>query len=175
MRAPFIIYADFETLNIPVEGCACDPGKSCTRQIAKQTPCSYCYVVMRCDGVAKAPVLYCGENAVSHFPESLQAELIEINEVFRKPAGMIMTADDFQSFTNATDCHICGEVLNQDRVRDHCHVTGKYRGATHKACNLQLSISSDGEYYCRKTEKMKKNAQQRFRWSSTIYGAMTGT
>ena len=44
MRAPFIIYADCETLNIPVEGCACDPGKSCTRQIAKQTPCSYCYV-----------------------------------------------------------------------------------------------------------------------------------
>ena len=101
-------------------------------------------------------MLYRGENAVSHFLESLQAELIEINEVFRKPAGMIMTADDWKSFINATDCHICAEVLNHDKVRDHCHITSKCRGAAHKACNLQLRISSDGEYYCRKTEKMKK-------------------
>lgn len=156
MRAPFIIYADFEALNIPVEGRTCDPGKSCTRQIAKQTPCSYCYVIVRCDGVAKAPVLYRGENAVEHFLESLQAELIEINEVFREPAYMVMTVNDRKSFANATDCHICGEELGHDKVRDHCHITGKYRGAAHKACNLQLRISSDGEYYCRKTEKMKK-------------------
>ena len=79
MRAPFIIYADFEALNIPVEGCACAPGKSYTREIAKQTPCSYCYVVVRCDGVAKVPVLYRGENAVEHFLASLQVELLEIN------------------------------------------------------------------------------------------------
>jgi len=174
MRAPFIIYADFEALDILVEGCACDPRKSYTRQIAKQTPCSYCYVVVRCDGVAKAPALYRGENAVEHFLASLQVELVEINEVFRKPADMIMTANDFQSFANATDCHICGEELDHDKVRDHCHITGKYRGAAHKACNLRLRISSDGKYYCRKTKMMKKNAQQRFRWSSTIYEVMTG-
>ena len=53
MRAPYIIYADFEALNIPVEGCAGNPQKSYTRQIAKQVPCSYCYVVVRSDGEAK--------------------------------------------------------------------------------------------------------------------------
>jgi len=70
MQAPYIIYADFEALNIPVEGCADNPQK--TRQIAKQVPCSYCYVVFRSDGVVKAPVLYRGEDAVEHFLASLQ-------------------------------------------------------------------------------------------------------
>ena len=60
MRVPYIIYADFEALNIPIEGCADNPEKNYTRQIAKQVPCSYCYVVVSSDGVAKDPVLYRG-------------------------------------------------------------------------------------------------------------------
>ena len=27
-------------------------------------------------------------------------------------------------------------LKNTDKVRDHCHFTGKYRGAAHKLCNL---------------------------------------
>jgi len=37
----------------------------------------------------------------------------------------------------------CGEALVSDRVRDHCHITGKYRGAAHNACNLKLRIYPD--------------------------------
>ena len=29
----------------------------------------------------------------------------------------------------------------KDSVRDHCHITGKYRGAVHNSCNLMLKIS----------------------------------
>ena len=28
-------------------------------------------------------------------------------------------------------------------VRDHCHVTGKYRGSAHQTCNLKLKISAE--------------------------------
>ena len=28
-------------------------------------------------------------------------------------------------------------------MRDHCHVTGKYRGSAHLICNLKLKISSE--------------------------------
>ena len=28
-----------------------------------------------------------------------------------------------------------------DRVRDHCHITGKYRGCAHWSCNINLKTS----------------------------------
>lgn len=140
MRVPYIIYADFECLNISVEGCANDPRESSTRQVSEQTPCGYCYVVIRCDGVTKPPVVYRGESVVEHFLASLQDELIEINEVFKHPAMMDMSPDDWRSFDSAKDCHICDEPLAGDMVRDHCHITGKFRGAAHKECNLKLQI-----------------------------------
>lgn len=35
---------------------------------------------------------------------------------------------DEQAFQESTHCHICGEALFTDRVRDHCHLTERYRG-----------------------------------------------
>ena len=51
-----------------------------------------------------------------------------------------MTPEDHKSHINATDCHVCNKALNGDSVRDHCHVTGKYQGAAHNACNLKLRL-----------------------------------
>ena len=39
-----------------------------------------------------------------------------------------------------TQCHICDKELGDDKVRDHCHLTGKYRGAAHNKCNLKHRI-----------------------------------
>ena len=39
---------------------------------------------------------------------------------------------------SATVCFACKGEFNNDKVRDHCHVTGKYRGALHSECNLRL-------------------------------------
>jgi len=50
-----------------------------------------------------------------------------------------MTQHDNKSFKEASACHICGKILGSDKVRDHCHITGKYRGAAHKACNRPFS------------------------------------
>jgi hypothetical protein len=86
------------------------------------------------------PVLYRGENAAERFFEAMQNELETINGVFRQPKDIVMTQEDKASFAEAADCHVCGGPLNGDRVRDHCHITGKYRGAAHSACNLQLRI-----------------------------------
>ena len=50
---------------------------------------------------------------------------------------MIFTEEDRKHFNNASDCWICGEELGNDRVRDHCHFTGRYRGPAHNSCNLK--------------------------------------
>lgn len=47
-----------------------------------------------------------------------------------------------QCFQTATHCHICEEELGTDRVRDHCHLTGKYRGAAHNDYNWNFKFTS---------------------------------
>ena len=59
-----------------------------------------------------------------------------MNEYLRFPAPMNLTYEEAESFAYAINCHICGDQLWNDRVRDHCHITGKYRGAAHEKCNL---------------------------------------
>ena len=51
---------------------------------------------------------------------------------------LIMTNEDEEIYNNSQICWICKEKLNTDKVRDHCHVTGEFRGAAHNKCNLKL-------------------------------------
>ena len=50
-----------------------------------------------------------------------------------------MTIEDYQ---NSQHCWICDQKIinNKDKVRDHCDITGKFRGAAHKDCNSKLRI-----------------------------------
>ncbi len=43
---------------------------------------------------------------------------------------------------NKVMCHICNKQIKSatDIVRDHCHITGKFRGPAHNACNLKYTI-----------------------------------
>ena len=47
-----------------------------------------------------------------------------------------MTGEDEENCLNATHCGICDHEVGNDRVRDHCHMTGKYRCCAHSKCNL---------------------------------------
>ena len=54
---------------------------------------------------------------------------------------MTITEDQEREFQVASDCHICGNPLGADRVRDHDHMTGLYRGAAHNECNLNYKFT----------------------------------
>ena len=43
-------------------------------------------------------------------------------------------------FQKSNNCWICKKLIDndEDKVRDHCHITGKFRGAAHKRCNLNF-------------------------------------
>ena len=51
---------------------------------------------------------------------------------------MIFDDDARKLHESLTVCFACGDKLGRDKVRDHCHYTGKYRGAPHSECNLKL-------------------------------------
>jgi len=56
---------------------------------------------------------------------------------------MEFTRDNLEKFNNATHCHICEKPFAPDdtRVRDHCHLTGRFRGSAHSNCNLNYKDS----------------------------------
>ena len=53
-----------------------------------------------------------------------------------------LTSKQIKAHSEAKVCHICleGFKIKDRKVRDHCHYTGKYRGAAHSNCNLQYKI-----------------------------------
>ena len=53
---------------------------------------------------------------------------------------LIINTDDEQKYNDSEICWIWNEKLDVTKVRDHCHVTGKFRGAAHNKCNLKLRI-----------------------------------
>ena len=56
--------------------------------------------------------------------------------------NLIMTAEENEKFERTNICWICGKLIDFDnKVRDHCHITGKYRGAAHGSCNINLKIT----------------------------------
>ena len=63
---------------------------------------------------------------------------------YEKNEMIPLTNEEKESYENQQICHICKkEFSNDNKVRDLCHYTGKYRGAAHSNCNLNYKISKE--------------------------------
>ena len=156
LPVPFVIYADFEAITKKVQGCkqSEEMEKDKDRRSymeAYQTleDCGYGYKVIRCydDKYSKYTSIYRGENAVYKFMEKMLEEVeyckAVIKKHFNKP--LVVTEVDEQNFKTMDGCHICGEKYTDKdvHIRDHCHITGKFRGSAHQECNLKLRIKPE--------------------------------
>ena len=54
-----------------------------------------------------------------------------------------MTEEQEDLFQKSNNCWICKKRIDNDeeKVRDHCHIIGKFRGAAHKSCNLSFKLT----------------------------------
>ena len=142
-----LFYADFEAITEKIDSCQRNDNKSYTEAYQNHRDCGYGYKVVCCydDKFTKEAVIYRGEKAVYKFLEAMLKEVRYCKDViekeFNKP--LEMTEDDEEKFQKADRCHICEQKYeeNDERVRDHCHITGKYRGSAHKHCNLNFQIT----------------------------------
>ena len=146
---PFVIYADFEAITEKISGCQPNDDKSYTNAYQKHTDCGFGYKVVCCydDKYSQPLKIYRGEKAVYTFMEYLLDEVKYCKKVrkkeFNKP--LIMTKEDEEKFLKANECYICNKKYTDKdiKVRDHCHITGKYRGSAHQECNLQLRLNPE--------------------------------
>ena len=56
---------------------------------------------------------------------------------------LVMVKEDDECFKISTKCCICDNVYIEGnvKVRDHCHITGKYKGSAHRDCNINLKVN----------------------------------
>ena len=146
---PFVIYADFEAITEKIQGCQQRGNKSYTEAYQRHTDSGYGYKVVCCydDKYTKPIQIYRGEKAVYKFMENMLEEVKYCKKVtkkhFNKP--LRMTKENEHEFEKAKECHICDKKYTEKdiRVRDHCHITGKYRGSAYQECNLKLRINPE--------------------------------
>ena len=146
---PFVIYADFEAITEKISGCQPDNDKSYTEAYQKHTDCGYGFKVVCCydDKYSKPETTYRGKKAVYKFMEAMLEEVKYCKKIMKKEFNkpLRMTKDDEEEFQKTQKCYICDKKYTDKdiRVRDHCHITGKYRGSAHQECNLKLRVNPE--------------------------------
>ena len=139
---PLKIYADFES---NLEGVEIYEG-SYSKKYQDHISCSFAYkVVCIDDRFTKPIVVFRGENAAYEFIKAILKEFEYCKKVMKKHfnKNLIMSEEEEEQFQSSNACWICEKLIDDDdeKVRDHCHLTGRFRGAAHWSCNINLQLT----------------------------------
>ena len=83
-------------------------------------------------------------DCIAWFTEELRRLAHDVKTILSVNVPMAdFTQDDWEKFNSAAHCHVCEKPFAPDdtRVRDHCHLSGRYRGPAHSNCNLNYKDS----------------------------------
>ena len=139
---PFVVYADFECFTKSLETCKPNPAGSYTLGYQKHEPSGFCFYIKGIVPNIFKPICFTKQKESDNVAEIFVSKLAKVtqklfDDFYRHPKPLRLTEEEQASFKEARICHICLGNLDGDRVRDHCHFTGQYRGASHNSCNLQ--------------------------------------
>ena len=76
------------------------------------------------------------------FIEAILKEYEHCKKVMKKHfnKNLIMTEEEEQ-FQSSNTCWICEKLTKDEKVRDHCQITRRFRGAAHWICNINLQLT----------------------------------
>ena len=143
LPVPFVVYADFECFTKPMNACSPNPEDSYTYNYQKHEPSGFCFYIKGIDtNTMFKPIIYTKKKSTDNISKIFVSKLAKVtnkiyNDFYRRSKPLKLTKQEQISFDKAESCHICKTPLLKDKVRDHCHFTGQYRGAAHNSCNLQ--------------------------------------
>ena len=135
MHVPVVVYADFESILRPLrEG----------NKTHEHIPCGFCFHLVS-PFLQMDPVLKRAENETNQLPQDFIRELIsrvkQAHLSLPKKEMSLLSSEEWKKFHESKVCWLCKGKFGEKRlskVRDHCHYTGKFRGAAHQSCNLKF-------------------------------------
>ena len=144
-KCPFTIYADFECLTMETGNFEpVNQHNSYTQKYQKHSPSGFKLNVVDSISETSDAYTYRGVDCMDVFCDKIKEIENKLMKILTTNKEIEMTCDDITNFNNATHCYLCsGEITDDDKkegkVRDHCHITGKYRGCAHNVCNINYN------------------------------------
>ena len=139
----FQIYPDFKCNLKKVK---CNEG-SYTEKYQDHIPCSFAYkIVCIDDRFTKPTIIYRRKNAAYGFIKAILEECKYCKKIIKGYFNkhLIMTEKEENLCQKIKNSWICKAFINnnnEEKVRDHCHVTGKFRGAAHRHCSVNFQLT----------------------------------
>ena len=128
--------------------CYNNPEELSTTKINKHTQSGYSFIT-HCsfDKTKNKLDYYRGEDCIKKFHKDLREHATKIID-YEKKKMIPLTIKEEVRHNKQTNFGICRKEFDTNdkkhyKVKDHCHYTGKYRGAAHKICNLRYKIPKD--------------------------------
>ena len=151
LKAPFTIYFYLECVLKKEQSCQNNTEKSYTEKKTKHEPSGW-VMFTKCsfDEIEIEFDYYRGIDCIKRWCEKLRGRATEIIN-YKEKETIPLTDKENKSYKNPKVCHICKKEFCYDEnnkkefkkyqeVRDHCHYTGKFRGAAHSICNLSYKV-----------------------------------
>ena len=148
IKVPFIIYADLECLLEKMSTCINNPNESSTTKINKHIPSGYSIFISCSFDESKNKLnYYRGKNCMKKFGKDLKKHATRIINHEKKKI-IPLTKEEKINYNDQKVCYIYKKEFDtidkkHHKVRDHCHYTGKYRGAAHNICNLRYKVPNE--------------------------------
>ena len=121
-----------------------------TTEINKHTPLGYS-IFTHCsfDESKNKLNYYRGDDCMKKFCKDLREHSTKIINYEKKKMVPLTTKEEIYH-NSQKKCYICKKEFNNNnndkkrkKVRDLCHYTGKYRGATHNICNVRYKVPKE--------------------------------
>ena len=150
LKAPFTIYADLEFLLIKEQSCQNNPKEAYTERKANHEPSGYSLsLISSFNSKEDKHSIYRARDSIENL-KGLGTKIIN----YKEKDMISLTDNENRFYEEQKECNICQEAFRYDsdekkkfkiyqKVRDHCHYTGKFRGAAHSICNLNYKVPQE--------------------------------
>ena len=128
---PIRVYADFECINQP---------QNTPNALFKQIPIAVGYYVI--SPVGNYYYSYFGTDCTKWLVNRMLTLEKIASKYFKTNLELQITPQEEESFQLAEECWLCEIPFDDTKVRDHDHLTGKYRRAAHNICNINCKQRS---------------------------------